>query len=262
MINNVKIGKVSIERMAHTPPVLFPLLDAVEAGAPLEPVLTAIVTRLGFDSFLFGMSVCPQLNHESQIYAYTTLPAEWVARYDQMDYIEVDPRVLKTRDNPLPVVWDMASERGRDGRTDAFLDDAAEHGVASGLAFEFNDTHYVRGMLGLNSTNPVMNDAKSAAISRDLGDIMLLGTYFHEIFRKGVVEQGVSPLGRGAPLSQRQRECLELAAHGLTTEDIATKLRISARTTQYHFDSIRTKLGVATRHEAVARGIAQGIIAA
>ncbi len=87
-----------------------------------------------------------------------------------------------------------------------------------------------------------------------------MGTYFHEIFRKGVVEQGVAPLAQGAALSQRQRECLELAARGLTTEDIASRLSISVRTAQFHFDCIRTKLGAANRQEAVARGIAQGLI--
>ena len=260
MIKNVKIGKVIVERTACTPESLLPILRAVETEQPLEPVVTKVVNELGFDSFVFGMSACPQLNQESQVYAYTTLPVEWVVRYDQMDYIEVDPRVLKTRDNPIPLVWDQRSERGLDNRTDEFLDDAAAHGISSGIAIELNDTHYVRGLLGLNSKRPVIDDARRAQIARSLGELMLLGAYFHEIFRRGVIEQRVAPVGRGGPLSQRQRRCLELAARGLTTEDIAAQLSISARTAQYHFDSIRTKLGAATRQEAVARGIAQGVI--
>src|SRR5258708_1789393 len=260
MIKNVTIGKVVLERTPYMPSRLLPMIEGAAVGEPLEPSLDAIVRSLGFDSFMFGMSACPELDHESQCYVFTTLPIEWVIRYDQMAYIEIDPRVLKTRDNPLPLVWDSRSERGKDDATDAFLDDAAQHGVSSGFAFEYNDTHYVRGVMSLNSTNPVLDDARRAAIARDLGDILALGLYFHDIFRKGVIEQGVSPLARGGALSQRQRECLELAAHGLTTEDIASKLAISIRTAQYHFDCIRTKLGAATRQQAVARGIAQGQI--
>jgi LuxR family transcriptional activator of conjugal transfer of Ti plasmids len=262
MIKNVKIGKVQLPRTPYTPKRLLPLIEAVAAGDPLESLLTTIVNDLGFDSFMFGMSACPTLNHESQIYAYTTLEAKWVARYDQMDYVEVDPRLLKTRDNPLPFVWDSRSERGASEKTDAFLDDAAAHGVSSGFAFEFNDVHYVRGLMALNSTSPLIDDARREEIGETLGELLLLGTYFHEIFRKGVIEEGMQPLGRGAPLSQRQRRCLELAANGLTTEDIALKLDISIRTAQYHFDCIRTKLGAATRQEAVARGITQGLIVA
>ncbi len=138
------------------------MIAAAEAGELLEVPLAAIIARLRFDSFMFGMSACPQLSHEIQIYAYTTLPAEWVIRYDQMDYVEIDPRVLKTRDNPIPLVWDSRNERGKDERTDAFLDDAAKRGISSGFAFEFNDTHYVRGLLALNAASPVIDDARRA----------------------------------------------------------------------------------------------------
>src|SRR5215472_4995134 len=106
MIKNIKIGKVIVERSGATPESLLPLLDAVAAGDPLEGVLTSIVKRLGFDTFMFGMSASPEVNHESQNYVYTTLALEWVIRYDQMDYVEIDPRLLKTRDNPIPLIWD------------------------------------------------------------------------------------------------------------------------------------------------------------
>lgn len=262
MIKNVTIGRVILERTHYAPQILLPMIEAAEAGIALEGPLSDIVAKLGFDSFMFGMSVCPQLDHQSQIFAFTTLPVEWVYRYDQMAYVEIDPRVLKTRDNPIPLVWDSRSERGKDKRTDAFLDDAATHGISSGFAFEYNNMQFVRGVMVLNSANPVIDEARRAAIARNLGDILLLGLYFHQIFRKGVIELGVTPLSRGAALSQRQRECLELAAHGLTTEDIAFKLGISVRTAQFHFDCIRTKLGAANRQEAVAQGIVQGVIAA
>ena len=64
----------------------------------------------------------------------------------------------------------------------------------------------------------------------------------------------------GAPLSLRERQCLSFAAKGLTTEDIAEKLGIKPRTAQFHFDSIRTKLAVATRQEAVAHAVQQHLI--
>jgi len=51
-----------------------------------------------------------------------------------------------------------------------------------------------------------------------------------------------------------------LAARGLTTEDIGYKLGICTRTVQFHFDSIRSKLAVANRQEAVARAIQDGQI--
>ena len=156
MIKNVTIGKVTLERSAPIPQLLLPLIAAAEAGAPLESSLTKIVTNLGFDTFMFGMTANPEVNHESQCYVYTTLPIDWVIRYDQMDYVEIDPRVLKTRDNPIPFVWDSESERGKDKQTDAFLDDAAKHCIASGFACEFTDAHYLRGVMALTSAIPAL----------------------------------------------------------------------------------------------------------
>jgi DNA-binding CsgD family transcriptional regulator len=265
MLTNLSIGEVVVERGSYVPTALRPLVKAAEAGEPLLPPLTAIVKSFGFDSFMYGMSVDRQSTNlrippECQMYVFTTLPSAWVVLYDQLAYIEIDPRILKTWESAIPLVWDSRSERGVDERTDAFLDDAARHGVASGIAMPLHDAKYQRIAVALNSENPIIDDRRGAEIARQLGDIVLLGTYFHEIFCKSVAARNVPPASRGASLSPRQCECLGFAAHGLTTEDIALKLGISIRTAQFHFDGIRSKLGAANRQEAVAIAIGRGII--
>ena len=260
MLHTVVFGKVAIRRTPYTPTLLLPLVKAAEEGSPLEPALNAIVSYLGFETFMFAMSVNPRGHHESQSYVYTTLPTEWVIRYDQMAYIEIDPRVLKTWDNALPIVWDYDSEHGKDKKTDDFLDDASRHGVASGVAFALHDPRYERVLVALNSSSARINNSRRVFITSKLGEMLLLGTFFHELFMKGIIDRGLAPISRGAPLSHRQRECLQLASHGLSTEDIAYKLGITVRTAQFHFDSIRSKLAAANRQEAVAKGIAEGII--
>jgi len=260
MLHNIEFGSVAIRRTPYTPTLLLPLVSAAEAGQALEPALNSIVKQLGFETFMFAMSVNPRGHHESQSYVYTTLPPDWVIRYDQMAYIEIDPRVLKTWNSALPMVWDYDSERGKDQKTDSFLDDAAKHGVASGVAFALHDPRYERVLVALNSSCARIDKARRASITSKLGEMLLLGTFFHELFMKGIIAKGLPPVTRGAPLSHRQRECLQLASHGLSTEDIAYKLGITVRTTQFHFDSIRSKLAAANRQEAVAKGIAEGII--
>jgi DNA-binding CsgD family transcriptional regulator len=260
MIKNIVIGKVVLEGAPFVPPLLAPLIFAAAAGDRLEPVLNAICAHLGFDSFMFGMSTSTLITHEAQIYAYTTLPVEWVVRYDQMDYVEIDPRIRETQNSRVPFVWDYASQHGRDPITDAFLEDAAANGIGSGLAFEFNDHHYLSGFMALNSTKRILDGTLRESISRNLGTILLLGGFFQKIFRKAVIEQRLVPTARNTPLSPRQRQCLELAAHGLTTEDIAFRLNISTRTAQFHFDCIRAKLNAANRQEAIAKGLQTGSI--
>lgn len=62
----------------------------------------------------------------------------------------------------------------------------------------------------------------------------------------------------GAQLSQREREVLLLAARGLSNKEIAVRLSLSSRTVQSHLQSVFGKLGVASRTEAVARGLREG----
>jgi DNA-binding CsgD family transcriptional regulator len=115
-------------------------------------------------------------------------------------------------------------------------------------------------LVALNSSIPVNDPIRREAITRNLPDILMFGHHFHEIFMRSVVEAGANPRSAAAPLSKRARECLGLAAHGMTSDDIAAKLEISSRTVQFHFDSIRSKLGAANRQEAVALAVQGGVI--
>jgi len=53
-------------------------------------------------------------------------------------------------------------------------------------------------------------------------------------------------------LSPRELEVLRLVSQGLTNKEIAYRLGLSARTIQYHLNSVFRKTGVSTRSEAVA----------
>ena len=62
------------------------------------------------------------------------------------------------------------------------------------------------------------------------------------------------------PLTPREREVLELLAHGLSNRQIAERLGISEHTAKFHVAAISGKLGAASRTEAVSRGVRRGLI--
>jgi LuxR family transcriptional activator of bioluminescence operon len=150
--------------------------------------------------------------------------------------------------------------RGGGVKSEAFLDDALKYGIASGVCVPLGDEAGTRVIIALNSAILEVDEPRRLAITRNLGDIVLFAHYFHELFMKSVVRLGIQSRFTGRPLSPRERECLILSARGLTTEDIGYKLGICTRTVQFHFDSIRSKLAVANRQEAVARAIHEGQI--
>jgi DNA-binding NarL/FixJ family response regulator len=61
-------------------------------------------------------------------------------------------------------------------------------------------------------------------------------------------------------LSPREIEVLRLVADGLGNKEISYRLGISEHTVKFHVNSILTRLNAATRAEAVAVGIRQGLI--
>lgn len=71
---------------------------------------------------------------------------------------------------------------------------------------------------------------------------------------------GEGELPPGEPLSERESAVLALMAEGSGNRDIAVRLNISENTVKFHVSSILSKLGAATRTEAVTRGYKEGLI--
>jgi len=59
----------------------------------------------------------------------------------------------------------------------------------------------------------------------------------------------------GSPLSPRETECLRWVADGKTDFEVGKILSISPRTVRFHIRNAKTKLGVATRIQAVAKRV-------
>ncbi len=241
-------------------PSLQSLVDAAMAGAPLEPVILSMVRNLGFDSFMYGMCTNEtRPHHESRGYVWTTLPREWVAQYDRNAYVEIDPRLAETWNRTAPLIWDAAT-MGGDRRVREFLSHAAQYGVRSGVVVSFQDPDHARIIVALNSNLSPVDSLRQSLIRRNLGEIMLLATGFHDIFMAHFVDRGVPPGQQGAPLSPREIQCLELAARGRTSVEIGRQLGVAPRTVDFHFSNMISKLGVHNRHEAIAKGARLGLI--
>jgi DNA-binding NarL/FixJ family response regulator len=66
--------------------------------------------------------------------------------------------------------------------------------------------------------------------------------------------------GGDGPTPQQQR-VLELAAEGLTNEQIGARLFISESTVRFHMQKLKAKLGARSKTDLIARAIRKGLIA-
>ena len=242
------------------PAVIAPLLEAATRGGDVVSVVTTIIRSLGFDTITYGMSTVFRPGQDSVVYSFTTMSQEWVRLYHQEAYIEIDPRIEAAASSLLPYIWDQSTERGKSARVDEFLDNAARYGLCSGVSFLLPDRNRASVILCLNSTQTIVDAQRRNTIVENFGEMFTFGYHFHEMFMRMSIDGGMPPPLEGAPLTARERECLVMAAHGLTTDDVAERLGIKPRTAQFHFDSIRTKLAVSTRSEAIARAVKERLI--
>jgi DNA-binding CsgD family transcriptional regulator len=241
------------------PPKLAPLFDAARKKLPLEAPASAVVNSLGFSSFVFGMTTSSTLTRDARFYYCTDVPRAWIQEYDQQSFVEIDPRVNHCCTNLTPLIWDQNVANGNE-RLGRFLERAASAGIGSGVVISLRDDDHSRIMFSVNSPRKFVDETTLRLWTAALGDITLLAVHFHAIFMERVVKLNVDPLHRGAPLSDREKQCLSLAAKGQTSQDIANKLGITERTVNFHFCNLISKLSVANRHEAIAVAITRGFL--
>jgi len=259
MLENITPGKPDVDLKGCYGISLQPLIAAAAAGEPLEPLMNSIVRGFGFDNFTYTVSTDSHPNHETRAYVWSSLPREWVAVYDKNAYVEVDPRITMSWGRTTPLIWDAATIGG-DAKVRAYLDHAAQYGIRSGVTISFSDLRYPRCGAAFSSGISPVSESRYQTIVDRLGELMMLSAGFHDLFMTNVVTRGIPPAQTGAPLSQRERQCLQMAAHGMTSADIGIKLGIAERTANFHFSNILSKLDALNRHEAIAKGMKLGLI--
>jgi len=142
----------------------------------------------------------------------------------------------------------------------------ARPGTAVLILTAYDDDQYVFALLGAGAAGYLLKDVPSAEVVRAVRAVHAGEPVLHPaIARKllarfaseGQVEQ---PREGGAPLTERERDILRLAACGMSNARIADHLAVSARTVQAHLTHIFDKLGVGSRTEAVIVGLRRGVL--
>jgi DNA-binding CsgD family transcriptional regulator len=221
-----------------------------------------MLAELGFDGLTCIALTPAAAGNERTVELWSSAPQHWAQRYRACSYADVDPRVRMTEKRMSPVIWDAADVD--DGwHVRRFLANAALHGVRSGFAVSFRDASLGRFVVAFDCRASPLNEAHCAAIVTRLGDLMLLAAALHErVFRPRCVAPGAKPGTAAGGLTTRERECLRMAASGLTSADMGCKLGIAERTVNFHMRNALRKLDAINRPEAIANALARGVLAA
>jgi NarL family two-component system response regulator LiaR len=128
----------------------------------------------------------------------------------------------------------------------------------------YDDDEYVLGLLDAGAAGYLLKSARG----RDLvgairairsGESVLHPNIIARLLKRAMMtpvkENKASEL-----LSERESEVLKLVTSGMSNREIAEKLFLSQRTVKAHLTSVFNKLNVASRSEAIVKGLQWGLV--
>jgi DNA-binding NarL/FixJ family response regulator len=127
-----------------------------------------------------------------------------------------------------------------------------------------NDDEYVRRALIAGISGYLLKDSDTEELGLALRAVARGENYLSPGVSKPIIDDyrkyAASAAGTPGNLSARQREVLQLIAQGMTTKAIATKLKISTKTVEWHRSSMMERLGVHDVVSLVRYAIRAGIV--
>ena len=128
----------------------------------------------------------------------------------------------------------------------------------------YDDDRYVIGLLEAGAAGYLLKSSPGRVLVDAIrtvhaGESVLHPAIIAKIMKYGSGSRAEASAQLGEDkLSVREMEVLRLAARGMSNKDIAADLFLSVRTIKAHLGSIFNKLGVASRTEAIVKGVREG----
>jgi LuxR family quorum-sensing transcriptional regulator LasR len=227
-------------------------LNQCEHFAQVDDALAAISTCLGFDHYLYeGRFKIGNARYVEHI--ATNYSAAWRERYVQQGFIHVDPTFAYARSSLCPLVWNPRMYATQDQQ--AFWQEAQAHGLAAGVTLPIHSRNgdFARVNLSLSRGD----DAARDQVCSKLKWGALLAALTHEAMGRVVRANSVTSAPK---LSKREAEVLQWIAEGKSNWDISRLVGISEHGVSHHVRNLLLKFDVASRHLAVAKAGAWGLL--
>ena len=128
----------------------------------------------------------------------------------------------------------------------------------------YDDDEYVLGLLDAGAAGYLLKSARGRDLVGAIRAIRSGESVLHpKIIAKLLKRATIAPAGEHKAsdlLSERESEILKLVTSGMSNKEIAEKLFLSQRTIKSHLTNIFNKLNVASRSEAIVKGLQWGLV--
>lgn len=208
--------------------------------------------KLGFESCLFAVLPSP-LASFADVWVRSNYPKVWREHYDRKGYAALDPTVAHCMVQHLPLIWSQDIFASPDQM--ALYKEARNYGLRAGVSLPAHGPLGQVGMLCLvRDTEPDQNFCQKVA-----DQLPLLSVFRDVIAQTSRQFIGVS-MADNISLTSREVECLNWAASGKTSKEIAQLIHCSEPTVNFHFANVRRKFDVSNRQAAIVKAMEMNLI--
>lgn len=222
----------------------------------IHAICSTACELFGFEQFMYGGRV-PTSFVRPQLIIISGYNQAWWDRYNEQQYLKIDPIVEYCSSNIVPLQWHSLNADKHENRTiRQLMNECTEFGLNSGLSFPIHTPHGEFAMLSFASgekpeeTNSLLNYATP--------HLMQLAYHIHDAVMR--IFRSQHKIDETIQLTPRETQCLLWAAEGKTSDETAEILNISESTVRFHLNNAARKLNVHTRRHAIARAICLGLI--
>lgn len=228
------------------------VLAELERADTLESIQDAILKLREY--FEVENMVYHWVDSAGEQYGYGTYPLEWATRYQEQNYIRIDPVIAGCYKRFHPVDWKKLDWSGKAVR--AFQAEAVAYGIGTqGYSIPIRGPN---GQFALFTVNHSCDDAEWEKFTEDnRRELILIAHYFNQ---KALEFEPNRAPEQSQSLSPREIDAMTLLAIGYSRAQVAETLSISEHTLRVYIESARFKLGASNTTHAVARALSRGLI--
>ncbi len=231
-------------------------LDVSQAQdrATFERRLLGFVGNLGFELASAAVAV-DRPGQNSQVIMIGNTPQAFYEASRSAEDWRRDPVLKRLRASSLPFIYDQDLYVA-DGAADLWEEQAA-FGYRTGISMALHLPEGRHFLLGVDRAAPLPESIDE--VTRMMADLQLLAAYAQETAVRLLLMEERKP-ERVIHLTPREREVLAWTREGKSAWAVGQILAMSEHTVNYHLRNVMKKLDVSSKHLAILRALAQGLL--
>lgn len=236
----------------------FDIIEQIRRADNLQSICDVLKEHgatFGYDAFTLGYVPRSSQQTMRDCIIISGWPPAWARRYQARNHIRIDPVLTYMRQVVDPFSWQQAADAIASPSGRMVMDEARAFQLRDGFCVPFHQPDGNEAGISFGGERMRLSQDERAALH-------LVAIYAVSAAR-AIIRSTAGSCARsrvGAPLTDREIECLKWASAGKTAWETSVILSISRRTVEQHLGSAAHKLNAVGRVQSVAEAIRLGII--